>query len=280
MAMPLDLIMVRHGESEGNVALNAAKKGDHSFYTDEFVNKPDIKWSLSPKGVNQAKVAGAWLQEQLEGVPAQESRYYVSPLTRTQQTAGYLDLTIPHAATPAEAQIHWRRNRSIRERDWGDISTMRKDDYRSRYTDSARKEKMDPLYWRPPGGESVADVAENRVRNFLDTLHRECSGRTVVAVSHGEFIRATHLVLTRADDETYAAWESDEEMKIHNCEVFHFSRRVPEGFKDAGEVKERIAFLRRAWPVQTAQGFAMVVRSWEALTFTYPTNEELRRVGS
>lgn len=32
MGMPNNLVLVRHGQSEGNVAVEAAKKGDLSFY--------------------------------------------------------------------------------------------------------------------------------------------------------------------------------------------------------------------------------------------------------
>jgi broad specificity phosphatase PhoE len=269
MALPLHLILIRHGESEGNIALNAAKQGSLRHYTEEFMNRPGRQWPLSPTGVEQAQVAGQWLQQQLPELIKEHlsaARYYVSPLVRTKQTAGNLGLTLN------DYSVEWRLNRSLRERDWGDIELLPKSTYREKYPDSAHKETLDPLYWRPPGGESIADVAENRVRNFLDTLHRECSEAVIVAVTHGEFIRATHLTLTRANDEEYSAWEKDDAMRIHNCEIFHYSRVNPYN----RTVAERITYLRRYAPVETPTGWTMKEKtSWEKIGYNFPSNEEL-----
>ena len=63
MSMPHNLILVRHGESEGNVALALSKKGDDSIYTDEFKNRHSSLWRLTKKGQEQAKSAGEWLKK-------------------------------------------------------------------------------------------------------------------------------------------------------------------------------------------------------------------------
>ena len=34
--LPIDIILVRHGQSEGNVAQKASRKGDNQFFTPEF----------------------------------------------------------------------------------------------------------------------------------------------------------------------------------------------------------------------------------------------------
>ena len=36
MGMPNNLVLVRHGESEGNIAVAMSKKGDHSAYEGAF----------------------------------------------------------------------------------------------------------------------------------------------------------------------------------------------------------------------------------------------------
>lgn len=223
MAMPNNLFLIRHGESEGNVAIHNARSGDESAYTDEFVTTPDRNWQLTTKGISQAQITGKWLKNTLKTLEEDFSniRFYVSPFVRTRQTAGHLGL-----------DAEWFLNRSLRERDWGDISTIPYREFlnASHYKFSAQKKKVDPLYWRPPGGESIVDVAENRVRNFLDTLHRKNSHNTVIAVTHGEFMRATRLVLERVDDETYLSWDEDPNERIENCEIFQYSRiRSEEG---------------------------------------------------
>ena len=37
MGMPLDLYVIRHGESEANVIINAGEQGDNSLYTQDNV---------------------------------------------------------------------------------------------------------------------------------------------------------------------------------------------------------------------------------------------------
>lgn len=301
MSMPEHLVLIRHGESEGNVATRAARKGDESAFTDEFVTIPGRKWALTAKGRAQAECVGAWLMDEKRsgsfsrtGIGHSETlaRYFASPFTRTKQTAAHLwllDLDWRDPKTGESRSVRWRLNRTLRERDWGDIETIPQRVFQSdpAYSLNARKKEIDPLYWRPPGGESICDVAENRVRNFLDTLHRECSSHAVFTVTHGEFMRATRLVLERADDETYESWDDDPAQKIHNCEVIHYSRRVPErGFLGRFEqpgapsrcwpIRERITYVRRARPVEQADGsFVMQADPWSEISFTEPTNAEL-----
>lgn len=268
--MPLDLIFVRHGESQGNAAMAAARRGDESHFTEKYVTTPGRLWRLTPSGVEQARCAGAWLQSEIDaGAFHGHARFYVSPLVRTRETAGHLGLR----------EARWRLNRSIRERDWGEIETVTKEEFRNTYRLSAIREHTDPLYWRPPGGEAIADVADLRVKNFFDTLHRERPESTVVAVSHGEYMRAVHLVLTRSNDETYSQWEEERSMSLKNCEIIHYTRVVPEELHSeewpAGAVRSHLAYFRRARPVEDGAGWRQEVDPWEPITFHTYSNADL-----
>ena len=53
----MDLVLVRHGESEGNVAFNRSKAGDHSLYSGEFLRRHSSQWRLTDVGREQAKSA-------------------------------------------------------------------------------------------------------------------------------------------------------------------------------------------------------------------------------
>ncbi|MCB5306429.1 histidine phosphatase family protein, partial [Bifidobacterium longum subsp. infantis] len=79
MGMPLDLYVIRHGESEANVIINAGEQGDNSLYTQDNVTVPDRSWRLTATGRKQADCIGRWLvaQQQLF------DRYLVSPYVRT-----------------------------------------------------------------------------------------------------------------------------------------------------------------------------------------------------
>jgi len=61
--MPIDLLLVRHGESEGNVAMSLSRKGDDRYFTPEFRNRHSSSYRLTPQGEAQAMAAGAWIRD-------------------------------------------------------------------------------------------------------------------------------------------------------------------------------------------------------------------------
>ena len=60
MSMPLDLYVIRHGESEANVIVQAGEQGDNSLYTQDNVTVPDRSWRLTATGRKQADCIGRW----------------------------------------------------------------------------------------------------------------------------------------------------------------------------------------------------------------------------
>ena len=162
MSMPNNLVLVRHGQSAGNIVVDMEKNGDLSAFTDTYITTPGHQWRLSDLGRQQAPTAGAFIRETMEPF----DKFFCSPFVRAKETAGWLGL--PDAK--------WRKNRALRERDWGDIGCLPRTEFEARaeYEMNAKMKQLDPLYWVPPGGESIAHFAENRVRNVCDTLHREC----------------------------------------------------------------------------------------------------------
>ncbi|SDS85491.1 Broad specificity phosphatase PhoE [Microlunatus soli] len=261
--MPNDLVLVRHGEAEGNVVREQARQGDESGYTERFVTTPGRRWQLTADGREQARCAGAWIRTVFDGF----DRYYASPFTRTTQTATWLALSRPADDRQGEdRRPRWYLNRSLRERDWGDVGSIPRKEFTDRpeYALNARRQRTDPLYWVPPGGESIAQVAENRVRNFLDTLHRELAGRRVLAVTHGEFIWATRLVLERLDDDEFVRLTDDDGQRIGNCEIVHYTRRDP----GSGAISDRLEWLRRSRPIGDHRtGWRMQVDDWQRIEY-------------
>ena len=166
MGMPLDLYVIRHGESEANVIISAGEQGDNSLYTQDNVTVPDRSWRLTATGRKQADCIGRWLVSQQPLF----DRYLVSPYVRTRETA----------ATMALPKAKWEETRVLRERSWGEINTITKDDFKTNYARNWMFKNTDPLYWRPPAGESIADVAENRGHNLLTSLNRKSDAESVV----------------------------------------------------------------------------------------------------
>src|SRR5262249_32089596 len=112
MKRPCLLVLVRHGESERNIA----KKGN-TYYLDEESRKsirgvPDHEISLTDRGLRQSKETGLALRERF-GI---FDYLYHSGYTRTIETAE----GILQAYTEEErSQIKIRHNLFIRERDPG-----------------------------------------------------------------------------------------------------------------------------------------------------------------
>src|SRR3989338_8359043 len=104
MSLPVDVIFVRHGQSELNEAGRASRKGDNYFFTPEFRNTHSRNFRLTDLRIRQAKVAGEWLKK---NAPMPLDRFYVSDYIRAKETAGCLDLP----------QAGWRSEFSLREYD-------------------------------------------------------------------------------------------------------------------------------------------------------------------
>lgn len=144
---PKRLILVRHGESQGNV--------DQKIYA----SVPDHALHLTERGWAQAQCAGRELRRILGDEPAV---WYVSPYVRTRETL--------HAIAQAFGgldQLRWKEDPRIREQDFGN--------YQNPERMAAQKEErweFGRFYYRfPEGGESCADVYD-RVSSFMESLYR------------------------------------------------------------------------------------------------------------
>ena len=100
MSMPLDLYVIRHGESEANVIVQAGEQGDNSLYTQDNVTVPDRSWRLTATGRKQADCIGRWLVSQQQLF----DRYMVSPYVRTRETAAPWPCPRPNGGEPCAAR--------------------------------------------------------------------------------------------------------------------------------------------------------------------------------
>lgn len=235
MAMPEHLVFVRHGLSEGNFARDMAKTGDMSYFDNNFRERPGHDWRLMPEGVTQAQRAGKWIGDNIlgsYGLPGFD-RYLYSPHRRTRETAASLEL--PNA--------QWRMNRMLRERSWGEIEDLNREEHEELYPRNYAWQKRDKMNWTPPGGESIVQISDGRVREFFDTLHRDHDQKgveSVLAVTHGEFMWAVRLALEYMFNEEWEQKDADPNEKINNCQVVHYSRINPE----SGEKAEYLKWMR------------------------------------
>lgn len=219
MSMPNNLFLVRHGESEGNVALKATDRGDHSFMThEEFVSQHSSKWRLTARGRAQAEVAGQWFRE---NYPGGLDFYFTSEYARSMETAALMGILGPQGN-------RWRISPYLRERYWGELDRMTADERNRRFAATLRDASTSPFYWRPPNGEAFVDVAA-RVKWLIGTMARTWCHRSGVLVCHGEVIEAIRIELERLSEKQYIDEYEHPENKVRNCDIIHYTRIDEEG---------------------------------------------------
>uniref|UniRef100_A0A7S2UN69 Uncharacterized protein n=1 Tax=Attheya septentrionalis TaxID=420275 RepID=A0A7S2UN69_9STRA len=186
--MPSKLVMIRHGQSEGNV--------NETLYA----TKPDNAMRLTKLGWDQAHMAGKALRESLGG---ESVHFIVSPYVRTVETfhglvsawcdpSDFVHIRDYDQRLKAwygrllEMGVTWHEDPRIREQDFGnyqDPVTIKKC--------KRERHKFGVFYYRFPHGESASDVFD-RVSTFLDSLWRSFDSqrsKNYVLVTHGISIR-------------------------------------------------------------------------------------------
>ncbi len=258
MSMPHNLILIRHGESEGNIALNLSKKGDDSAFTEEFKSRHTSLWRLTEKGRAQAKSAGEWLKKN-RGETEGFYRCYTSEYIRAMETASLLDIE----------DALWYSDFYLRERDWGDMGNMSVREREEKFADSMKQKESEALYWTPPNGESLANVGL-RVDRLFQTLHRECENKDVVIVCHGEVMRMIQVRLERLSQEKFNELENskDEKDKIHNAQIIWYTRVNPENEID---IRPWTSWVKSVCPWDETKSS----NEWRLIPRQRYTNEEL-----
>lgn len=252
---PLELVLVRHGQSEGNEAVARSQHGDLSAYTPEFQQKHSSTYRLTDKGIQQAQVAGQWIRE---NIGDKFDRYYTSEYVRAMETSALLDL--PNAK--------WYTEIVLRERDKGKMDNTSAIAKKTIFADEMERRKRDAFFWAPPGGESLADVCI-RVEHTFNTLRRDCSNQRVIIVCHGEVMWAFRVRIERLSQIRFHQLQASKDPKdaIHNTQVLHYSRIHPV----TGEVFPYFRFLRNSCPWKPE----FSSDSWMEFERPIYTNEEL-----
>ncbi|XP_076882805.1 phosphoglycerate mutase-like protein AT74H [Bidens hawaiensis] len=175
---PKRIILVRHGESSGNL--------DGAAYT----TTPDHTIPLTHDGIQQAKLAGQQIRDVISDsgkVGNWKACFYVSPYERTRSTLREIGRSFPRNRV-----IGVKEECRIREQDFGNFQiTERMEKIKE------TREKFGRFFYRFPEGESAADVFD-RVSSFLESLWRDIDTRlqydpsddlNIIIVSHGLALR-------------------------------------------------------------------------------------------
>ncbi len=157
------LILVRHGESEGNA-------------TRRFTRSPEVP--LTELGRAQALRAGQAIREDFDPIGV-----FASPYRRAQQTAEIIGGVVG---------LEVATEHDIREQHLGDLHGQPYD----AMLETESYGRVPPWEFRPPAGETLIEVQSRAVPVVL-RLAREHSRGDIVIVSHGGTTRSVWAHLER-----------------------------------------------------------------------------------
>jgi broad specificity phosphatase PhoE len=179
-----ELWLVRHGESVANRAATLAEDSGREVVDVEF---RDADVPLSSVGEEQAAALGEWLGRQSpSGHPTAS---WCSPYFRARQTA---TIAIHEWGIDIPLVIDER----LRDRELGVLDLLTSHGVESRYpAEAERRRWLGKFYYRPPGGESWADVAL-RIRSLLVDLDRPNIPERVMLVAHDAVVMSFIYVCT------------------------------------------------------------------------------------
>jgi broad specificity phosphatase PhoE len=164
----MEILLVRHGESEGNTQeVDPQKNGDYCL-------------NLTDKGKTQAEDEGIKIGADF----IRNALIYSSPYYRTRQT---LDGIIKGAGIQSRDELVIYEDPRLREVEHGFHGSAK--DVQSQ--EDSFHEKHGKFYYRYKGGESPADCFD-RVATFLESMQRQMERKEkdkVLIISHGLTIR-------------------------------------------------------------------------------------------
>ena len=203
------LILVRHGQSEWNL-LN------------QWTGWTDIE--LTEQGREEAKKAA----ELLKDIPIHKA--HTSDLKRAQVTLDIILKELGHT------DIEVKKSDKIKERHYGDLTGMNKDEARAKYGEEQFK-----LYRRswdvpPPNGESLKDTADRAIPYYEEEVLKDIKeGHNVIVAAHGNSLRAIVKHLENIPDDEISEleigtgvihiYEMDGDGKIINKEIRDHSKQ-------------------------------------------------------
>lgn len=195
------LVLLRHGQSVWNLE-------------NKFTGFHDV--DLTEKGEAEAKNAGAILK----GAGISFDKVFSSTQLRANRTA---EIALNEAGQ-ADVFAAMTRHDDLRERDYGDLTGLDKDETRAKYGE-------DQVHiWRrsydtpPPGGECLKDVVENRVRPYYEGTIKPLvdGGENILIAAHGNSLRALLIILGAETQESI----NDAEMPTGAPLVFEMENGV------------------------------------------------------
>ncbi|MDB5738054.1 MAG: phosphoglycerate mutase [Sphingomonas bacterium] len=209
-AWPERLWIVRHGQSAGNVARDAATAGNLDRIP---LDRRDVDVPLSMVGEQQASALGRWF-----AAASEEDRpdtLLCSPYVRAHQTARLF-----RDQGGAERDEVICGDERLREKEFGILDGLTSVGIHNLQPDQAEfRRLLGKFYHRPPGGESWCDVIL-RLRSLMDTVSLHYANRRVMIFAHQVVVLCLRYIIENLSEEQILA--IDHEGDVANCGVTEY----------------------------------------------------------
>jgi len=210
MDWPSRLWLIRHGQSAGNVARDAAEESGADIID---LDTRDADVPLSDLGATQSEATARWF----ETVQTPPQVFFASPFVRAYQTCKAV----------AHGEVICVDER-LREKEFGILDRFTKRGIINKFPELAEQRRLvGKFYFRPPGGESWCDVIL-RLRSFVEVLRRDYTQRRVCVVSHQVIVNCLRYLLERLDERRIL--EIDRQGDVPNCSITEYEG-TPDGMK-------------------------------------------------
>ena len=208
---PQTIWVVRHGQSAGNVARDAAEAGGLHLID---IAERDVDVPLSALGERQADALGHWFAELADG--ERPGIVLSSPYVRAQTTASRIVDAWRGAGDPV-----FQHDERLREKEFGILDRLTKAGIVYKYPELAEQRRhVGKFYFRPPGGESWCDVVL-RLRSLIEMITREYRRERVLIVTHQVIVNCFRYLLERLDEQQILA--IDRAADVPNCSVTSYA---------------------------------------------------------
>ena len=207
---PDRLWIVRHGQSAGNVARDAAELAQTHLID---LTTRDADTPLSELGQQQSHALAKWFAE----MPAAQrpNVLMTSPFVRSQQTVQAVAdaIGIEHAEIAVDERL--------REKEFGILDRYTVAGIKATFPDlAAQRALVGKFYFRPPGGESWCDVLL-RLRSVNEVLRRDHVGDRVLIVAHQVIVNCFRYLLECMDERQIL--DIDRQGDVPNCSVTEYA---------------------------------------------------------
>lgn len=182
-----ELIVVRHGESTANAAFARAEA---ESLLDAGVAGRDADVPLSGTGRHQAAALGRWLAALPD--KAFPDAAACSPYRRARQS---LEIAFDQLRAASRAVPEVTVDDRLRDRVTGELELLTRAAIDARFpAEAARRATAGEWEYRPPGGESMMDVAA-RLRDFAADASERFADRRLLVMAHDAVVLMFRHVL-------------------------------------------------------------------------------------